>query len=337
MSAPRVAVVVPALRSGATLPDALRSVRAQTDAPILVAADPDDRDTRAAVTRLARELGEVHLVDNPGGSTPAGLNRAVEAAGEVDVVVRVDAHAVLPDGYVERAIATLAATGAGNVGGRQVPRASSGFRAAVAAAMASPAGAGGAAYRTGTEPGPVDTVYLGVYRREALAAVGGFDERLRRNQDYECNVRLRAAGWTVWFDPALEVAYTPRGTVASLARQYHDYGRWRRATLRLHPSSLRARQLAAPAVVLATLVGGILAAAVSARPLLTFLAAYLVGLLLAARQAAAGGPAGTVPTALALATMHLAWGTGFLRGVPRGALDGPPPRPDAARQADPER
>ena len=107
----------------------------------------------------------------------------------------------------------------------------------------------------GGAEGPVDTVYLGVFRRSAVEAVGGFDERLTRNQDYELNIRLREAGGTVWFDPELWVSYRPRGTVRKLASQYFQYGQWKRAVLRLHPDSLKVRQ-AAPVIVTLAVVGG---------------------------------------------------------------------------------
>lgn len=311
----------------------------------------------------------VIVVDNPAGGTSAGLNAAI-AAATGDIIVRLDAHARLPRTYVAVACATLDETKAANVGGRQVPVASSGFARAVAAAMRSPFGAGGAAYRTGSTPGPVDTVYLGVYRREALEQVGGFDERFVRNQDAELNVRLAAAGLTVWFDPRLEVAYEPRDSLAGLARQYFEYGRWRRATARTHRGSLRARQMAAPTVVVGLMVAAAASIAFGA-PWLFALAAgsYAGGLLIggiiavtqdlrsasahgdataaatgdatagatagdATAAATAGATAGEpripwwmfVTVAVALATMHLAWGVGFLlgpgRAVQRSRPDG---------------
>ncbi len=204
-----------------------------------------------------------------------------------------------------------------------MPGATAGFARAVAAAMASPAGAGGAAYRTGSSAGPADTVYLGVFRRTALEAVGGYHPGMLRNQDAELNLRLAGAGFTVWFEPSLAVAYQPRGSVRALASQYLAYGRWRRVTAGLHPGSLRYRQLAAP-VLVAGLVLTVVVAALTGWWWLPALAAggYIVGLL-AAGGHAARSLALALPTAVALGTMHLAWGLGFLAGPPPGA---PAPR-----------
>jgi succinoglycan biosynthesis protein ExoA len=161
--------------------------------------------------RRAGSLGDdLVVVDNPSGVTPSALNAAIRA-GSAPVVVRVDGHSELSEGYI-RGRRDDARTGAVNVGGLQVPVATTPFEEAVAAATTSWLGTGGASYRVGGEEGPVDTVYLGVFDRAAIEAVGLFDERLIRNQDYELNIRLRKAGGTVWFDPELSVGYRPRGS-----------------------------------------------------------------------------------------------------------------------------
>lgn len=313
---PSVSVIIPALHAADTVENALRSVLAQQEVGEVVVATGDN-DTRQAVTAAAAGDDRVRAVDNPGGRTPDALNAAI-AASSGEVVVRVDAGSALPPGYVAQAVRTLAATGAGNVGGAQVPTAARGFARAVAVAMRSPAGAGGATYRVGGNAGPVDTVYLGVFRRAALDAVGGYDPRFTRNQDAELNLRLRSRGYVVWFDPALEVAYRPRGTVQGLASQYLQYGRWRRLTVRTHRGSVAPRQLAAPVLVVglvgAAVVSGIVG---SVLPIGAALAVYLAALIVAAVVAVPS--LRFVPgVVVALATMHLSWGIGFLLGPPRG-------------------
>lgn len=311
-------VLVPARDAAATLPATLAALAAQ-DHPgrleILVACPPGDLATRDVLAAYADDP-RVRAVDNPAGTTPAALNAALAAASG-DVLVRVDAHAAPGPAHVRRCVELLAATGAGNVGGPQTPVTDGGFAAAVGDALSSPAGSGGAAYRHGDRPGPVDTVYLGAFRREALAAVGGFDESLVRNQDYELNWRLRAAGWQVYFHPDLAVGYRPRGSPADLARQYADYGRYKRTMLARHPRSVRLRQLAAPALVLALAAAVVASVALGAWWPLAVPAAYLVAVAVAAVHAA--GQARRAPAvALALTVMHLAWGMGFLtRPTPR--------------------
>jgi succinoglycan biosynthesis protein ExoA len=319
--APRVSVVIPVRDAAATLEAAVAAALQPGVDEVVLGVGPSGDDTAVIAEALATRHPEVEVVANLSGRTPDALNAAI-ASSRGQVLVRVDAHAVLPPGYVARAVATLRETGAANVGGRQVPEASAGFARAVAAAMRAPLGAGGATYRVGGEPGPVDTVYLGVFRREALEDVGGFASDFSRNQDAELNLRLRRAGYVVWFDPELAVSYQPRGDVASLARQYLEYGRWRRHTARTHRGSLAPRQLAAP-----VLVGGLAGAAVVStllrdpRPLAVATGSY-GALLAAAGFRAAPEPSLAPATGLALGTMHLAWGVGFLQGPPR------PPRRD---------
>lgn len=306
---PPVSVIIPARDAADSLPRTLRSILDQDyPGPVEVVVAAADEPS----ARSARNVASgVKVVANPAGTTPAGLNAAL-AASSGSIVVRCDAHAVLPPGYVTRAVETLQRTGAANVGGRQVPRGQSWWERAVALAMTSPLGAGDARYRLGGDEGPTDTVYLGVFRREALEAVGGFDETLLRNQDYELNWRLRLRGETVWFDPALAVDYRPRGSLRRLARQYFDYGRWKRRVLRRHPASLRARQLAAPLLVFGLAASAGLAFT-PARPLAVAVPA-LYGGFLAAGSTVVGirrrEPA-AVALPLVLATMHLAWGIGF--------------------------
>lgn len=316
-----VSVVVPVRDAATTIGRTMDAVLSQDGVDEVVLAVAPSRDgTAEVVADIASRDPRVRVVDNPAGSTPAALNRAV-AASTGDVVVRVDAHAVLPAGYVAAAVRLLSESGAANVGGRQVPTADDGFAAAVAAAMTSPVGSGGAAYRGAGEVRDVDTVYLGVFDRAALDAVGGFDETMLRNQDAELNERLRRAGHRVVLDPDLAVAYAPRDTLRGLARQYFEYGRYRRRTVALHPGSMAPRQ-AAPALLVGVLSLVLGRGLVRRRAGLatTVLGGYAGALLVAGAVADRRRP---FAVAAALATMHLAWGVGFLLGPPRDGITSP--------------
>jgi len=295
---------------------ALDSCLAQTyrgELEIVVADAMSTDGTRAVVQRYSRSH-PVRLVDNPNRSTPAGLNVAIEASMG-DVIVRCDAHSVLPDHYVATAVRVMHETRAANVGGVQRAVGSTPVQRGIAAAMTNPLGVGDAKFHRGGSAGETDTVYLGVFERNALIDVGAFDETLERNQDYELNVRLRDAGYTVWFEPSLEVGYSPRSTLGGLWRQYNEYGRWKRRVLGMHPSSIRARQVAPPLLVIG--LGGSIVSLVT--PL------RKVGAVAIGTYAAALGIAGIYeavrtkdPAALLSAPsiwiMHVSWGLGFLAG-----------------------
>lgn len=299
------------------LRDAVEAILAQQypgGFDICLAIAPSSDATEAVAVQLAREHPQVRMVASPTGTTPAGLNAAI-AATTGDVIVRVDGHAELSPGYIERAVQTMLRTGAVNVGGVQRAVGVTVFERAVAAAMSSPFGVGGARFHTGGSEGPVDTVYLGVFRRTALDQVGGFDEHLIRNQDYELNIRLRAAGGTVWFDPSLWAVYRPRGSLRSLARQYFEYGSWKREVLRIHPASLKARQVLPPVVTVAVIGGALVG--LRWRPALLAPIGYLVGVLLASLKVGRGVNALAARLTVVLPAMHLSWGIGFLSRRPR--------------------
>lgn len=306
--APGVSVIIPVLGADGRLRDTIALIHNQDyDGPVEIVVADGDGSAAAFVDE------EVVIVDNPGGRTPDGLNRAIEAA-RYDIIARCDAHSNLPAGYLSTAVATLKDTDADNVGGRQVPVGSTWIERAIAAAMGSAFGAGDAKYRIGGDAGPTDTVYLGVYRRSALERTGGFDTRFLRNQDYELNWRIRRTGGVVWFEPKLEVAYRPRSDLAGLWSQYHQYGWWKREMLARHPGSLRWRQLAAPGLVVGVVMGGVAAVGLQ-RPLIAALVPGLYAVVVSVATIAAvikhGLPGFGV--ALALPTMHLGWGTGFIR------------------------
>lgn len=318
---PRVSVVMPVRDDAHHVEEAVRAVLAQ-DCPggieIVVAVAPSTDATEAICAGVQAADPRVRLVANPAGSTAAGLNRALAASTGV-IVARVDAHAVLPPDYLRQAVELLEATGADNVGGIQHAEGCSPFEQAVAAAMSSPFGAGDARFRTGGRPGPTDTVYLGVFRRAALERVGGFDETLARNQDYELNYRLRASGGQVYFHPDLRVTYRPRSSLPALARQYFAYGQWKQVVVRRHPRSLRWRQLVAPAAVLAN-AAGLVAGATGKRKALAVPGLYAAAVLGASGLVGRrldGRAAVRLPAVFA--TMHGAWGLGFLIGAPRHA------------------
>lgn len=299
---PTVSVIIPARDAVESLPVALKAVTRQSYPHVEVVVAAADE----ATANVARAAGVI-VVENPTGTTPAGLNLAL-AASSGDVIVRCDARSILPPDYVSKAVATLERTGAANVGGMQVPVGNTAWETAIARAMASPWGSGDARYRVGGEEGTAETVYLGVFRRTAIEAVGGFDEAFVRTQDYELNHRLIESGETVWFDPELKVGYRPRASLGELARQYFDYGRAKRQFSRKHRGSLRPRQMVAPLLVLVlvvSLVAAIWWPVTLVAPILYVLASIAVSV-------GAGGSLWRVSASLV--TMHISWGLGFIIG-----------------------
>lgn len=302
----------------------LRILGQDYDGPldVILAVGPSRDNTSQVAVELAQEFDRLRVIDNPSGSTPAGLNAAIDAS-EGEIVVRVDGHAMIPPDYVSTAVEVLERTGADNVGGVMAAEGTGDFERAVAAAMTSKFGVGGASFHVGGEEGPALTVYLGSFRRSALERVGGYDETMERAQDWEMNLRIRNAGGVVYFTPDLHVTYRPRHSFRALARQYFDYGRWRREVASRHPNTISVRYLAAP-VTVAAVASGLalsLAGAVSGRGSLVALGLVPSGVYAAGNLVASATVAMRVGESAMMrrlpwifATMHGSWGVGFLRG-----------------------
>ncbi len=325
---PTVTVIVPCFNEEATIGALLSAILRQTfplDRLEVVIADGLSRDgTRDVIARFKREnpVLRIDVINNDERTIPSGLNRAIQASSG-SVIVRLDAHSIPIPEYVERCVLALEHDLGDNVGGvwSIVPGGSGPMARGIAAAAAHPLGAGDALYRLGGTARTVDTVPFGAFRRELLSRVGGFDERLLTNEDYEFNFRVRRAGGRVWLDPNIRSEYVARGSLPELARQYWRYGLWKFRMLIRHPRSLRWRQ-AVPPIFVFTILG--LAALApfwhQARVGLALLAAlYLAALILAgADMALRRRDARILPAGMAaLATMHFAWGGGFLWSVLR--------------------
>jgi succinoglycan biosynthesis protein ExoA len=314
---PAISVVLPVLNEERHLEAAVRSVLDQDypgEIEVVLALGPSHDRTDDVAAALAAADERVRTVRNPTGRTPHGLNVAIEASRH-PVVARVDGHAELPPGYLRTAAETLERTGADNVGGIMQAEGLTDLERAVAGAMTSKFGVGNARFHVGGVEGPADTVYLGVFRRTALDRVGGYDESFARAQDWEMNYRIRSTGGLVWFTPALKVAYRPRASLVSLARQYFNYGRWRRQVMRRHPESINVRYLAPPLALLGVVVGLAIGAAgftwAFVLPL-GYVAAVVAGSLVVGR----GLPwRGWLALPVVLMTMHMSWGAGFITSL----------------------
>jgi succinoglycan biosynthesis protein ExoA len=340
-----VSVVMPVRNEELSLAESVQSVLSQDypgEIEVVLAVGPSRDGTLQLSERLAVADPRITVVPNPAGRIPCAINAAIKASRH-SIVARLDGHALLPPGYLRTAVSELRRTGAANVGGIMAAEGVTPFQQAAAWAMTSPFGVGSARFHTGGRPGPVDSVYLGVYRRDAIERVGGYDESYLRAEDWELNHRIRLSGGVVWFEPGLRVTYRPRASVRPLAAQYFHYGRWRRVVARQHAGTISPRYLAPPAAVLAMVLGalaglaglaGLLSGAAGIWPALTcgfaLPALYPAGVIAVAVLAARRlrlSVAARVP--LVLATMHIFWGIGFITS-PRSLLPGtrrPPPAP----------
>ena len=308
---PPVSVVIPILNEADHLQAAVDTILSQEylgEIEVILAIGPSRDGTEKVAEHIARKDNRVTIVSNPSGRTPNALNIAFAAATH-DIVVRIDGHSEIAPTYIASAVETMQRTGAVNVGGIMAAEGITPFQKAVARAMRSVIGVGASRFHTGGNEGAADTVYLGTFQKSAVRAVGGYDEEFTRAQDWEMNYRLRQAGGLVYFDPRLVVIYRPRKRISALAKQYFEYGRWRRAVSRRYPETVNFRYLAPPIAVVISFVsvlGSFFIPAFGA-PFVMYLLSLLVGSLIIGKS---WGERFRLP--LILITMHMSWGIGFL-------------------------
>ncbi len=311
-TSPDLSVILPVLNEANHLAAAVKAILSQ-DYPgkfeVILAIGPSKDETLEVAKELAKSDSRVVVVLNPTGRTASGLNIAL-AKSNSPIIVRVDGHAEIPSNYLSIAVELLRKTGAVNVGGLMGAVGKTKFEKSVARAMRSPLGVGAAKFHTGGGSGEVDTVYLGCFLREALTEIGGFDERFIRAQDWELNFRLRERGGKIYFDPRLEVTYRPRPNLAALAKQYFEYGRWRRVVSRKHAGTINYRYLAPPVALVGTVISLIAGLLVS--PWLLVPAGVYAGFTLIAGVALGKGLLEKLLMPAVLFTMQMSWGAGFI-------------------------
>lgn len=319
---PGVSYVMPVLNEVEHIEAAVRSLTSQDyrgPFEIVLALGPSVDGTNEIIAELSRQDPRIRAIANEAGSTPSGLNVAIRASTN-PIVIRVDAHSVLPPDYTSIAVRTLLETGADNVGGIMRAVGRTPFEKAVAHAYGSREGLGGTQHHVGGKAGPAETAYLGVFQRHRLVEVGLFDEGIKRGQDWELNRRLRSTGGTVWFTPELEVEYRPRSSLRKLIRQFVATGIWRGELARRFGTANSLRYFVPPLAVLGILAGLVLGVVGSATGIwwltLPFVVPglYALVVVVASVVAARQGIRTGLWYLVVLPCIHFGWGTGFLLG-----------------------
>lgn len=319
----RVSVILPCRNEGEHIEPCLRSILSQEPPSggfeVIVADGMSTDGTRAILDRLAKEDDRVRVIENPRGFVSSGLNAAIAVAGGT-VIVRMDAHTIYADDYLQQCVAVLEETGTDNVGGPALTLSDGYIGTAISAAYHSPFSVGGARFHNPSYEGFVDTVPYGCWPRSVFSQIGLFDEDLVRNQDDEFNLRLIRSQGTIWQSPRIKSWYRGRGSLGDLFRQYRQYGYWKVRVIQKHrlPASIRH---VVPAAFVVSIVLLLIASWWWPSARWTLIA--VVGLYTAATLAAsavtarkAGRNWRLLPILpLVFGTYHISYGIGFLQGV----------------------
>ena len=322
-----VSVVIPCFNEERFIGKALDQLVGQYDADnyeIIVVDGLSEDATRKVIEEFQNRHPQlsVRMVDNPGRNIPTALNLGVVAASG-EIIARMDAHAVPCDGYILRCVTVLNETHAGAVGMPCMvrPGADTTMARAIAAAVSHPFGIGDAKYRLGAggpPQEPVDTVAFACFRKSLWKELGGFNEGLLTNEDYDFNYRIRASGRDVILDRGGHCDYFARTTLRGLAIQYWRYGGWKAEMIWLQPKSMKLRHAVAPAFVLSLVFLSIISLfwPIAALVLTTEVVIYLLSATVAGSRAVAHSERPSVKVValmpLVFATIHMTWGVSFL-------------------------
>lgn len=217
----RASVIVPVYDGEATLAACLRSVRSQTlsaAAYELIVVDDGSRDRSAA---LAARAG-AHVICQPNAGAAAARNAGLRAA-RAPWVAFIDADAVASRRWLELLLAAAespATPPVGCVAGKTHGLASS----SPAARFVDLSGGLDAGRHLAHPRYPFAPSANVLYRRDALVAVGGYDERYRSYEACDLHQRLAALGCTVRFEPRAVAFHHHRATWRAFWRQQVSYG-----------------------------------------------------------------------------------------------------------------
>lgn len=320
VSSPAVTVIMPVLNEESHLEASVQSILEQAypgELEIILALGPSHDQTNAVAAAIAKRVPGLRFIDNPRGLTTVGLNEAIRQAKH-DYIVRVDAHSELAPGYIADGIRILLEVGADQLGGIMDAKGKSSFQKAVAWAYKSRFGIGGASYHVGGEAGEAESAYLGIFRKSALTRVAGYDEAIIRGEDWDLAQRIKKTGGKVWFSPELRVTYWPRGRFSNLVKQFYSTGIWRGDLTRRDIRGASTRYFAPPLLVVGLVLGLVILCFGNLIGVLPW-AAYAGAILTLAVTASELSLKSRVALMIALPTMHLSWGVGFVKGFIRGA------------------
>ncbi len=319
--AQRLVIAIPTLNEAAHITDCLDSLRQGVSPEIFAAmeiiiADGGSKDnTRKIVEDYSAAHPNVRWIDNPEKFQSAGVNHAAQAAANTrDILLRCDAHAVYPQGFILKALTSWAEREADSVVFPMDAEGQGCFQKANAWIVDTKLGSGGSAHRGGHQSGYVDHGHHGVFDKNRFLALGGYDASFSHNEDAEFDARLRQDGGKIWLDADIRIGYFPRSNPVSLWRQYFGYGKGRARNVLKNRETPRLRQMI-PVVNIFALAGSFLLSPL--HPVFLFWPALYAGLLVGASlwMAVKHKSLCGLWSGVALADMHLAWGLGFISGI----------------------
>lgn len=184
--------------------------------------------TKEILNEYTNRYPNIKVLDNPNMTTPFAMNIGIKES-KGDVIMKIDAHTVYDKEYIKNCLWYMQKFGADNVGGilKTVPAKSTLTAKAIAFCLSSIFGAGNSYFRTGTaEPKWQDTVAFGCYKKEVFEKIGLYNEKLKRSQDMELNLRLKKNGLKTLLFPKIAGYYYPKDNFKDFFMHNFNDGIW---------------------------------------------------------------------------------------------------------------
>lgn len=238
-----VSVIIPMLNEEKYIENCINSLINQTFPKCQMEwllIDGDSNDNTVAICRKYEKDNPIRILRNPDKKTTYALNLGIkESIGKY--IVRMDAHALYDNNYIEKCVYYLENTDADNVGGIAITEAKGFVGTAIAKMLSSTFGVGGSAFRVSNESGYVDTVPFGAFRREVFERIGLFNNDLPRSEDNDINARIRESGGKIWLSNEIRFTYYCRDNVRDILSMGLKNGNALFHTLRVNKEAMSLR------------------------------------------------------------------------------------------------
>jgi len=270
------------------------------------------------VQKYAEAHANIRLIHNPEKYVPQALNKVIPLC-KGTYIVRLDAHTEYDASYFTEILETFERTGASIVGGPMRAIGVSSTQKAIAYATSTPFGVGDSSFHYDDVEGEADSVYLGAWKRSIFERTGLFDVKFVRNQDDEFHYRAKSLGFKIWLNPKIKSYYYPRSNLSALWKQYYQYGLYKPMVLSKIKNSMRLRHLIPSLLFLYVLVSPFIVAVGFLYSGLFFILllpmALYLGLDFFYSFKCKEGMASRIKCLIVFLTLHLSYGSGFLRGI----------------------
>ena len=186
--------------------------------------------TKALLADLASKYTNIQTLENPKKYAASAMNIGIKKS-TTDLIIRLDAHAIYLDSYIQTAINILKSSNksVANIGGSIITKQSSNSNVSflISFVLSSPFGVGNSVFRTKkllveTE---VDTVPFGCFKKKAIIEVGLYNEEEIRGEDLDLNTRLIKNGYKVILSPQLRSIYYSRENYFDFIKQAFTNGK----------------------------------------------------------------------------------------------------------------